>query len=137
MGDLSLSDFRSALFAEPNDKDRAEILASFDTIQDVDRRREVAGRVKEVLTPQPPPWRGISGVAVDKFVLVNDLGDMRWGAIAQDKKTSDEAEYDRALAPFLAELAETGEFVATGIGKRFPAPWEQKTNATFGQTWRG
>jgi alkanesulfonate monooxygenase SsuD/methylene tetrahydromethanopterin reductase-like flavin-dependent oxidoreductase (luciferase family) len=50
----------------------------------------------------------------------DDVRDVRWGAIAQNKKTADEAEYDRALAPYLAKLAETDEFVAKGIAKRFP-----------------
>jgi hypothetical protein len=119
-GDMSLSDLRSTQFEAPTKGERAEVLASFDAIPDVAWRKKVAARVEKALTPQTPPWRGIAGVAVHKFVLVDDLRDVRWGGIAQDEKTADEAEYDRALAPYLAKLAETDEFVAKGIAKRLP-----------------
>jgi hypothetical protein len=132
-GDMSLSDLRSTQFEAPTKGERAEVLASFDAIPDVAWRKKVAARVEKALTPQTPPWRGIAGVAVHKFVLVDDLRDVRWGGIAQDEKTADEAEYDRALAPYLAKLAETDEFVAKGIAKRLPFA----TTASSGRTWRG
>jgi hypothetical protein len=56
--------------------------------------------------------------ALDNILLVDNVEDPRWQRLDRARLTTDEAAYDEALVPFLADLARRDPHVARGLASR-------------------